>query len=39
MEIYLRMKIFEANEQIIDHPLFVEHKEKINKFYGESDTE
>jgi len=39
MEIYLRMKNFEANEQIIDHPLFVEHKEKINKFYGESDTE
>ena len=34
MEIFLRMKIYEANEQIIDHPLFVKYREKSEKFYG-----
>ena len=35
MAIYLRMKIYEANEQIIDHPLFKKYKEKKKKFYCE----
>ena len=34
MHIYLRMKIHEANEQIINHPLFAKYIEKADKFHG-----
>ena len=34
MHIYLRMKIHEANEQTIHHPLFEKYREKAEKFHG-----